>query len=173
MSKENTQQSDQNLEVTQLPSERALARAQGKLSALVKKDPTFRKVIKAAARFADLLNDEDMEENLRVIREAKKATHRFYDIASKTWTYTPDHKTRLAAVALQLAYDEGLPVQRSVAVTGSFKDAGELLATLNESPAAREALKILSNLGIKVENDGEIIELVDPSENREEPPPSL
>ena len=148
-----------NIDTNPLNSAPAFVHAQEKMTALVRNEPAVRKVIKAAARIADFITDDDRAENAKVIRDAKGANHRYYDMKSKEWTVTPDHKTRLAAVALELAYDEGLPVQRSVAMAGSFKDASELLATLNESPAAREALKLLSNMGIQVEDEGSIIEL--------------
>ena len=135
-----------------------IAGATAKLSNLVRNEPAIRKVIKAAARIADFITDEDRAENAKVIRAAKSATHRYFDLKSKEWTESPYHKTRLAAVALELAYDEGLPVQRSVSISGSFQDAAELMETLNESPATSEALKMLSNMGIKVEaGDGDYL----------------
>ena len=58
------------------------------------------KIIKKAASITELLTEHDQEENLRVIRDAKKATHRIYDGEQKRLVEVPDHKMRLAAVAL-------------------------------------------------------------------------
>jgi len=143
-------------------------RSNKKLHKVINKQSAVARVVNASAKIADILTDEDRHANLEVIRNAKKARTRIYNSETRRHEMVPDSKIQLAAVTLQLAYDEGLPVQRSIAVTGSFKDAGELLATLNESPAAREALKMLSNMGVQVVNDGEIIELEEVTENQED-----
>ena len=96
------------------------------------------KIVKKAAQIGDLLTAEDQEENLRVIREAKLATHRIYDAEQKRLIQVPDHKTRLAAVALDLSYREGRPVEKSqsVVVHGSTEDFKQLLESIKQSPAA-------------------------------------
>ncbi|HZR66019.1 MAG TPA: hypothetical protein VFA85_12770 [Terriglobales bacterium] len=99
------------------------------------------KVIKKAKSIAELLTEDDQEENLRVIREAKRATHKVFDVDQKKLVEQPDHKTRLAAVTLDLAYREGTPVARSISATGSLRDMKELLDRTDSSPAYQESLQ--------------------------------
>jgi hypothetical protein len=94
------------------------------------------KIIKKAASIGELLTEHDQRQNLRVIREAKKATHRIYDGELKRLIEVPDHKTRLAAVALDLAYSEGKPIERQVQVRGNFEELGDLLSRIRASPVA-------------------------------------
>jgi hypothetical protein len=98
------------------------------------------KIIKKAASISELLTDDDQEENLRVIREAKRAVHRVYDTQLKRLVEVPDYKTRLAATTLDLAYREGKPIERSMEVSGSYKELSEVLAELERSPEARRLL---------------------------------
>jgi hypothetical protein len=98
------------------------------------------KVIRRAASIAELLTENDQRENLRVIREAKRATHRVFNFETKKTEAVPDHKTRLAGVMLDLAYREGKPVERSMELTGNFKELSEVLADLEQSPEARRLL---------------------------------
>jgi hypothetical protein len=56
---------------------------------------------------------------VRVLREAKNATHRVFDPATKQLIEVPDHKTRLAAITLELAYTE--------------RDLGEMLERIRGS----------------------------------------
>jgi len=70
------------------------------------------KVYKKAAQIADLMTGEDVEADLKVLRDAKKATHHVYDTKKKKLVKVPDHKTRLAATTLSRAYHEGKPVER-------------------------------------------------------------
>ena len=93
------------------------------------------KVIKKAKSIAELLTEDDQEENLRVIREAKLATHRVYDFELKKGIDVPDHKTRLAATMLDLAYREGKPVERQISAHAGAKDFPELLRRLQQSEA--------------------------------------
>jgi hypothetical protein len=94
------------------------------------------KVIKKkAASIAELLTQGDQEENLRVIREAKLATHRVYDFELKKGIDVPDHKTRLAATMLDLAYREGKPVERQISAHTDAQDFPELLRRLQQSEA--------------------------------------
>jgi hypothetical protein len=93
------------------------------------------KVIKKAESIAELLTGDDQEENLRVIREAKLATHRVYDFELKKGIDVPDHKTRLAATMLDLAYREGKPVERQISAHADAKDFPELLRRLQQSEA--------------------------------------
>ena len=62
------------------------------------------KVIKKAISISERLTERDQAANVRVLREAKNATHRVFDPATKQLIEVPDHKTRLAAVALDPAY---------------------------------------------------------------------
>jgi len=51
--------------------------------------------MKKAASISELLTGDDQKENLRVIRQAKRATHRIYDGEQKRLIEVPDHKIRL------------------------------------------------------------------------------
>src|SRR5215472_3259864 len=83
---------------------------------------------------------EDVEEDLRVLRDAKNATHRIFNTQTKKLEEVPDHKTRLAATTLSRAYHEGKPVERSVTAHVDTKDWPATLAALAaESPAFLEA----------------------------------
>src|SRR5215831_14083486 len=98
------------------------------------------KVYKKAAQIADLMTGQDVEADLKVLREAKKACHHVYDTKKKKLVKVPDHKTRLAATTLSRAYHEGKPVERSVTTHGDIKDWPAMLAALaKESPAFLEA----------------------------------
>lgn len=99
------------------------------------------KVIKKAASIAELLTEHDQEENLRVIRQAKRATHRVFNLETKAMEEVPDHKTRLAAVVLDLAYREGKPVERQLQIRGKFEDLNQLFERVQNSPAASRALE--------------------------------
>ena len=142
--------------------------AEEKLKKSVRLEPAVKKIVKAAARLADLITDEDRIENIRVIRDAKKAKTRLWNHIEKRWEEMDDCKTQMAAATLQLAYDEGLPVKRSIVLTGDFSTAEELVKMVNQSPAAQQAIDTLKGMGVTLEMDGEIIS----EENRETPPPS-
>jgi hypothetical protein len=64
------------------------------------------KVYKKAAQITDLMTGEDVETDLKVLRDAKKACHHVYDTKKKKLVKVPDHKTRLAATTLSRAYHE-------------------------------------------------------------------
>jgi hypothetical protein len=96
------------------------------------------KIMKKAASISELLTDHDQQENLHVIRQAKKATHRLYDGEQKRLVEVPDHKTRLAAVMLDLAYREGKPRELQVAIHGDFEDLASLQAKVAQSPAFKQ-----------------------------------
>ena len=99
------------------------------------------KVYKKAAQIADLMSGEDVEADLKVLRDAKKATHHVYDTKKKKLVKVPDHKTRLAATTLSRAYHEGKPIERSIAVHGDVDDFAAMLEKARNSPAALEALQ--------------------------------
>ena len=46
--------------------------------------------------------------------------------ATKQLIEVPDHKTRLAAVTLELAYTEGRPIERQMSLSGKFEDLAAL-----------------------------------------------
>jgi uncharacterized secreted protein with C-terminal beta-propeller domain len=85
------------------------------------------KIIKKAASITDLFTEHDQQENLRVIRQAKQATHRIYDGEQKRLIEVPDHKTRLAATMLDLAYREGKPVERSITAHADMDDFEKMI----------------------------------------------
>jgi hypothetical protein len=96
------------------------------------------KVIKKAKSIGELLTADDQEENLRVIREAKNATHRIFNIDEKQSEDVPDHKTRLAATMLDLAYREGKPVERQITAAVKFEDLAQLQDRVSQSPAFKQ-----------------------------------
>ncbi len=98
------------------------------------------KVIKKAISISELLTERDQAANVRVLREAKVATHRVFDPATRQLIEVPDHKTRLAAITLELAYTEGRPVERQIQLQGDFEDFATFLKRLRGSPEARRAL---------------------------------
>lgn len=125
--------------------------------ARARKEPwpaTLAKVVKKAISISELLTEEDLRENARVLRQAKRATHRIFDPEKRKMIQVPDHKTRLAAITLELAYSEGRPIERQIQLQAKFEDLGEVLAQVRESP---ETMKMLAKLGqpvIDVESEG-------------------
>jgi hypothetical protein len=103
--------------------------------------PCLAKVIKKAISISELLTERDQAASLRVLREAKAATHRVYDPATKQLIEVPDHKTRLAAVTLELAYTEGRPIERQISVHGDVDDFEAMLEKARNSPAFMESLQ--------------------------------
>jgi hypothetical protein len=99
------------------------------------------KVYKKAAQIADLMTGEDVEEDLRVLREARHAVHHIYDQKQKCLIPVPDHKTRLAATTLSRAYHEGKPIERTISASGDFEDLQSLLEAMKNSPAAQASLQ--------------------------------
>jgi hypothetical protein len=93
------------------------------------------KVYKKAAKIADLMTGEDVEADLKVLRDAKKACHHVYDTKKKKLVKVPDHKTRLAATTLSRAYHEGKPVERSVSAHVDATSFPDLIAKMKASPA--------------------------------------
>lgn len=137
-----------------------LAQSEAKLEGVMKLEPAVKRVVRASARLADLITDEDRAENMRVIRDAKKASTRHWDQGEKKWVIIPDNKTQLAATTLQLAYDEGTPVKRSITITSDFRSAEEIVRAINASPEASRAMAALSGLGLSLEAGGEVINTI-------------
>jgi hypothetical protein len=117
-----------------------------KLEKLRREEPAIRPVVRAVRRLADCITEDSADVNARVLAEAKQATHRYFDPGSKTMIEVPDHKTRLAAVTLELAYVEGTPVKREISLTGTFESAEAVLERLRQSP---EAMRMFGNLGVQ------------------------
>ena len=135
------------------------ARAEKKLAEIIKQQPAVSKVVKKAACLADLMSDQDRADNMRVLREAKNAIHHVYDKDLERLVEKPDHKTRLAATALSLAYDEGLPVQRQVVLTKAFESIEETIKKIRGSPELMKALMTLQAGGMAVEAGGNVIDI--------------
>src|SRR5262245_13509339 len=91
------------------------------------------KVYKKAAQIADLMTGEDVEADLKVLRDAKKAYHHVYDTKKKKLVKVPDHKTRLAATTLSRAYHEGKPIERKEVLTADLLTFEEKLRRLQQS----------------------------------------
>jgi len=136
----------------------ALARAPTKIETLAKNEPAIRRVVRASARLADLITDKDVKDSMRVVREAKGANQKHYDNATKDFVEYPDHKTRLAAVTLERAYDEGTPVNRIAAVIHHHQSAEEVIDRFRESPEMMQALKAFSGMGLQLEMDGQVLD---------------
>jgi hypothetical protein len=81
------------------------------------------------------MTGEDVEADLKVLRDAKKAYHHVYDTKEKKLVKVPDHKTRLAATTLSRAYHEGKPVERSIAAHVDATDFPSLIEKMKASPA--------------------------------------
>ena len=99
------------------------------------------KVFKKAAQIADLMTGEDVEADLKVLRDAKKAFHHVYDAKTKKLKKVPDHKTRLAATTLSRAYHEGRPLEKSMTLHTDAKDWPAMLAELAASSPAFQAIE--------------------------------
>jgi hypothetical protein len=78
---------------------------------------------------------------VRVLREAKSATHRIFDPATKQLIEVPDHKTRLAAITLELAYTEGRPVERQVSINADAADFEKALEIARQVQARQSLQK--------------------------------
>ncbi len=100
----------------------------------------------ASQQLAQVLNEDIPEERIaRVLSDAMAAT-----MTTRSGTVEPDHKTRVQAATLTLAYKVGRPVERqeivSVNVGASADD--DLASRLKKSPALRRLFrKILDEAG--------------------------
>jgi hypothetical protein len=92
------------------------------------------KVIKKAISISERLTERDQAASVRVLREAKAATHRVFDPTTKQLIEVPDHKTRLAAVTLELAYTEGRPFDPQIKENAHFEDLGAMLNRERSTP---------------------------------------
>ena len=87
------------------------------------------------------MTGEDVEADLKILRDAKKACHHVYDTKKKKLVKVPDHKTRLAAATLSGAYHEGKPIERTISASGEVDDLQSLLEAMKQSPAAQASLQ--------------------------------
>ena len=133
---------------SQLAVDNGVAHAERKLHGVMKEEPAVRKVVRAAAKLADFITPEDRAENARVIREAKNAVTRIYSKEKKDLIEVPDHKIRLAATTLELAYDEGTPLKRSISINADFKSAEDILDAMKRSPEAARAMRAISGVEV-------------------------
>lgn len=62
---------------------------------------------------------------------------------TRSGTVEPDHRTRLAAATLALAYRHGRPIERQQVITAKVDSEPDLISRLVHSPAARQALRDL------------------------------
>jgi hypothetical protein len=126
------------------------AQSKAKLKELTKLDKRVHSVVVAAARLADRLTEEDRQRAKDTIAEAMSANGCRFNTETKLWEEFPDHRTRLAAATLQLAYDEGTPIQRQIVLTGKFDTDEAILDRLAASPEASAALAALEKAGFVV-----------------------
>jgi hypothetical protein len=137
-------------------------RAEQKLKNLVTKEPAAKKIVKASMLLADYITPKDTQESVKVIREAKAASHYIYSKEEGGLVAVPDWRTRLAATTLERAYAEGTPVQRQIVLTGKFDTDDAIFDKVAGGQEALRAIETLSRLGIKVdyqrETPGDIIE---------------
>jgi len=117
-----------------------------KLKGLWKMEAGIRSIIRRSAALANLITEQDLEDDARVIREAANATIIAYDPRLKRHVERPDHKTRLAATTLRRAYHEGLPVKREISFQGDFESGDAVIARLRQSPEARRLMPELAAL---------------------------
>ena len=107
------------------------------------------------------MTGEDVEADLKVLRDARKACHHVYDTKKKKLVKVPDHKTRLAATTLSRAYHEGKPVERNLNLTADASDFPDLLRRLQQS----EAYKAIEGSSQKSVDCKEVTPALPPHDN--------
>jgi hypothetical protein len=116
----------------------------------------------------EILTDEDLQSVVEVYRGALHANQRHWVDEGKDpktgrarghWEIIPDFKTRIAAANMIAAYKEGLPVQRQLVVAKTFRSAEETVSKLRQSPELIQALKSLTEAGVELEVDGQVIDI--------------
>lgn len=87
---------------------------------------------------AESLATELPDEQIAIaIRDALTATQ-----TTRSGTVEPDHKTRLQAATLALAYKHGRPVERQEVITANLAESDEaILDRLKKSSVLRELLQ--------------------------------
>lgn len=116
-------------------------------------------LIKKASVLADFVTEDDRAESMEAVRRAKRAVHRVWNVKLQRMEEYPDSRTQLAAVALERAYDEGLPVQRVLSGRVEMETAEEIMARLRESPAAMAALRAARDAGATLTIGGETVDI--------------
>jgi hypothetical protein len=148
-SQETGNESDLQQDGTEAPARKRTA-AEKKLAALAKVEKSVKSVVNVSARLADRLTEEDRAKAKQTIVEAMSANGCRFNTETKLWEEFPDHRIRLAAATLQLAYDEGTPIQRQIVLTGKFDTDEAILDRLAASPEASAALAALEKAGFVV-----------------------
>lgn len=115
------------------------------------------RAVRGAARLADFVSEKDTASAVQAIREAMGADNTIYDKEAEKLITTPDHKTRLAAATLFLAYTEGTPVKRIEAIVHNARTPQERMEALQGSPEMMAAMRAMSGL-VDISVDGEIID---------------
>jgi hypothetical protein len=99
----------------------------------------------------ELVEAGDMEEAMAQLRGGLKATKKFWSPVEKAFIEEPDYKIRMDAAKTVIAYGDGMPVQRSIAVSDSFESLRDALnAAAGQSALARLALS--QSFGLKPAN---------------------
>lgn len=98
---------------------------------------------KLRKNLAELIDNNQIEQAVSAIEDGLSATRRFWSPVTKSFVDEPDHKTRLDAAKTILAYHEGTPVQRVVAVTESFESLRDIIAAATHSEEAQRLIKTL------------------------------
>jgi hypothetical protein len=100
----------------------------------------------ASQQLSEVLDAEIPEERIaRVLSDAMAAT-----MTTRAGTVEPDHKTRVQAATLTLAYKVGRPVERQEVITREVTTSpdGDLAGRLRHSPALRKVFRrILDEAG--------------------------
>jgi len=143
--------------ITKLNAKKKRAEPRARVDSMT--SAAVRKIIRKASILADFITEEDRAESMEVVRRAKRAKSRTYDVIKKEWLEFDDCKTQLAAVTLERAYDEGLPVARAVNVNANFESADDTLARLKASPEAMKAITGLREAGVKLAIGDQVVEV--------------
>lgn len=122
-------------------------------------EAAVRKIIRKASILADFITEEDRLESMETVRRAKRAKTRIFNVGTKKFEEFDDCKTQLAAVTLERAYDEGLPVARAINMNTQFESADDTLARLKASPAAMRAIAGLREAGVQLAIGDEIVDI--------------
>jgi hypothetical protein len=110
-----------------------LTRTRVRASEIVRKLKPVSSVIRS---LIEAIGQEDVDLVVKVWREAMTATRKFQ--SNGEWIEEPDHKTRLEASKLLVAYKEGLPIQRQIVATTNVDDFPERLRRLQQSERYRQ-----------------------------------
>ena len=82
-----------------------------------------------------------LESAIQVLKEQMEATTSFYDLKARKFMTRPDHRTRLAAAELYLAYLIGKPIERRVIEQHNVDSLEDVEKKLAKCPALREEFK--------------------------------